>query len=179
MKKLLFLGMPGSGKGTQAKLLEEKGFIPISIGEIMREAIKNKDKTIEPYKDYIAQGGLVPDKIIFDLIEKEVKNSEKYVLDGAVRTLPQAKFIKEKKLIDGVIFFTLIEEIAEKRILSRDEGREDDNKEVIHRRFEEYNKKTKPVIDFLKNHFEFHELDASPSIEEIHNKVVEVLGLEE
>jgi adenylate kinase len=177
MNKILFLGMPGAGKGTQAELLIEKGFVHISTGEVIRKALKNNDKILEPYKEFIAQGGLIPDKIIFELIEKEVEGKEKYVLDGAVRTLPQAEFVKEKKLIEGVLFFTLNEETAEKRLLERNEGREDDNKETIHRRFKEYENKTKPILDFLIENFEFHEIDANPTIEEINKKVLEILKI--
>lgn len=170
--------MPGAGKGTQAELLVEKGFIHISTGEVIRKALKNNDKILEPYKEFIAQGGLIPDEIIFELIQKEVEGKEKYILDGAVRTLPQAEFVKDKKLIEEVIFFSLSEEVAEKRLLDRNEGREDDNKETIHRRFKEYEQKTKPILDFLRENFEFHEIDANPSIEEINKKVIEVLKLD-
>lgn len=169
--------MPGAGKGTQAKLLEEKGFIHISTGEVIRKAIENKNPLLEKYKEFIAQGGLIPDEVIFNLLEEETKGKEKYILDGAVRTIAQAEFVKDKKLVEEVIFFTLNEENAEKRLLERNEGREDDNKETIHRRFKEYETKTKPVIEFLKKNFEFHEVDANPSIEEINKKVVGILGL--
>ncbi len=178
MKKLLFLGMPGSGKGTQAKLLAEKGFKHISTGDVIREAIKSNNPEIEKYKEYMAQGGLLPDEVIFDLIEKNVSGEDKYILDGAVRTLPQAQFAKEKSLVDTVIFFTLNPEVAHKRLSDRNEGREDDRKEIITKRFREYEEKTKPIINFLKENFEFHEIDANPTIEEIHKKVLEILKLE-
>lgn len=169
--------MPGSGKGTQAKLLEEKDFKHISTGDVIRKAIKNNNPEVEQYKEYMVQGGLLPDKIIFNLIENEVRDVDNYVLDGAVRTLPQAKFAKEKKLIDTVIFFKLSPEIAQQRLLDRNEGREDDRKEIIQRRFKEYEEKTKPILKYLKENFNFYEIDASPKPEEIHKKVVEVLKL--
>jgi len=203
MKKLLFMGLPGAGKGTQAELLKEQGFVQISTGDIIRAAIKSHDKIIEPYEETINAGGFLPDEIIFELEEKAVnelpEETPGYILDGAVRTLPQAEFAKEKGLVDEVVFFDLQEETATNRLSIRTVcpnckktfgneticpdckteliKRKDDSAETIHRRFVEYNEKTAPVLDFLKENFEFKIIDANSSVDKIHKSTVEALGL--
>lgn len=99
MRKLLFIGPPGSGKGTQAKFLKKYGFSIISTGELIR---KSKNQKIKKYleEDY-AKGELLSDDLIFKLIKKEIsllpKSTKGYILDGAVRNLNQA--IYSKKII--------------------------------------------------------------------------------
>ncbi len=177
-QKILFLGVPGAGKGTQAKLLENKGFYHIGTGDLIREAFNSNNSLIIKYKEIINDGGLLPDKLIFKLIEKATSDFSSYILDGAVRTIDQAQYALDNKLLNKVIFFTLTKEEAEKRLLNRNEGRADDNIESIKKRFEEYNKKTLPIIDFLKKKgIEVIEIDASPEVEEIHKKVLKVLYL--
>ncbi|NCN51897.1 nucleoside monophosphate kinase [archaeon] len=204
MRKLLFMGLPGAGKGTQAELLEKFGFKQISTGDIIREAFKNHDKIIQPYEESINNGGFLPDEIIFQLIEKALskfsEGTKGYILDGAVRTLPQAEYVKEHNLIDTVLFFELTEDTAYERLSSRMVcpnckkiysnktthcekcnvdliKRHDDSHEAIHNRFQIYKEKTEPVMPFLKENFEFIVLDANPSVEEIHKEVLKALEL--
>lgn len=178
--KLLFFGMPGSGKGTQAKLLEEKGFLHISTGDLIRDAFKENDPLISKYKETINKGGFLPDELIFQLIEKSVLNSQNYILDGAVRTIEQAKYTLEKNLVSKIVFFALTQEQAEKRLLNRNEGRADDNIGAIQKRFKEYYKKTLPIINFFKEKgLEVIEIDASPSVEIINSEILKKLGLKD
>ncbi len=169
MRKLLFIGPPGSGKGTQAKFLKKYGFSIISTGELIR---KSKNQKIKKYleEDY-AKGELLSDDLIFKLIKKEIsllpKSTKGYILDGAVRNLNQAIYSKKNNLIDEVIYFKLKKKIATKRILNRNEGRTDDNLEAIKERFSEYNKKTKPILKYLKKNFKFHKILANKSPKEI------------
>ncbi len=176
MNKILLIGPPGSGKGTQAKLLKKYGFEHISSGKLIRDS---NDPVIIKYREIeYLQGKLLSDKILFNLIEKNIpKNSKKYILDGAIRTLSQAKYAKKKSLIDLVFYFSVDERTAIKRILKRNEGRTDDNLISIKKRFDEYRKKTEPVLKYLKKNFEFYEIDASKKIKEIHKEVLEILKL--
>ncbi len=170
--------MPGSGKGTQAKLLEKYGLKQISTSELIK---KSKDPVIIEYleKDY-PQGKLLSDELIFGLIEKEIpKYPEGYVFDGAVRTIPQAEYSVKKNIIDVVLFFSLEEEDAKKRCLKRKEGRTDDTPDGINKRFVEYYNKTKPVLEYLKKNLDFYEVDASPEIEKIHKEVLNILNLDD
>lgn len=184
MKKILFIGMPGSGKGTQAQLLKKFGFVHISTGDVIRAAFKNKDPILLSYKKHIDSGGLLPDKLIFKLIKKEIsknKNAKGIILDGAVRTLPQAKFVIENNLVDEVFYFSLTKEIAIERLIKRmknsKEKRADDDPSAFEKRFDEYKTKTAPVINLLKQKTKFHKINAAPTIEKIHKVVKEILNL--
>ena len=186
MRKILFVGPPGSGKGTQAKLLQSYRLKHISTGALMRDAWKNKDPLLMPYKEEVEEGGFLPDdKIVFHLVENAIRtlgNYKGYVLDGAVRNLNQAEIALEKGLVDEVIYFNLSNDEARKRLISRGltakVKRKDDRAEFIGKRFIDYRIKTKPILKYLKSHVKkYYEIDASPGIEAIHNEVVKVLGL--
>lgn len=205
MKKILFMGLPGSGKGTQAEILEEKGFVQISTGDIIRDAFKANDRIVKQYEEKVSNGGFLPDEIIFQLINQAISKLPKdingYILDGAIRTLPQAEFAKKYELIDTVIFFELTEETAYERLSKRRVcpecrkiytsneticpkcnvqliKRDDDSHEAIHNRFQIYKEKTKPILEYLKENFNFITLDANPSIEAISKEVHDALNLE-
>jgi len=180
MKKILFIGAPGSGKGTQAKLLEKYGFKHISTGDLIRKAWENNDELLMPHKQAIEKGGLLQDELIFDLIQKNTETDEKYILDGAVRTLNQAKFAIEKNLIDTVVYFSLTKNKSVERLKKRRgvENRLDDSEDAIKKRFEIYKSQTEPVLNYLKNSIKnYFEIDASPSIQEINKEVIGILGL--
>ncbi|MBT4377110.1 nucleoside monophosphate kinase [archaeon] len=179
MERILFMGMPGAGKGTQAALLKEKGFYILCTGDIIREGFQNNNSLLKPYQEHIDNGGYLQNEIIFQLIEQAIskfpEDAKGYILDGAVRTIEQAKFVKKHSLADKVIFFTLTEEQAEGRLLNRNQGRADDAPEAIKNRFIIYKEKTQPILDYLKENFEFYEVDASPTIGEIHKEVFDVI----
>ncbi|MCA9487483.1 MAG: nucleoside monophosphate kinase [Nanoarchaeota archaeon] len=177
-QKILFMGVPGAGKGTQAKLLKKYGISQISTGDAIRNS--NNPKIISYREEGYKKGELLSDEMIFEIIQEEISklnNISGYVLDGAVRTLEQAKYVKKKFLVNKVIFFDLSKEEAIERILKRNEGRSDDNPESIKKRFEQYKEKTLPVLNYLKKNFEFYSIDASPSIKEIHSEVKKALKL--
>ena len=180
LSHILFIGVPGAGKGTQAKLLQKYEFSHISTGDLIRNAWKNNEPMIMPYKKKIQAGGFLPDELIFELIKKNVKGISKYVLDGAVRTLTQAKFAVKQNLIDNVIFFDLSKKESIKRLNKRriKENRVDDNEEAIKKRFEQYHAKTEPVLEYLKKNVNnSFEINASPSIQKIHQNIFKLLKL--
>ncbi|MBS3084447.1 nucleoside monophosphate kinase [Candidatus Pacearchaeota archaeon] len=179
MKKLLFIGPPGSGKGTQAKLLEKYGFINLSSGDLIR---KSSDSVIVKYKEIeYPRGKLLSDRLIFKLIKEGIsklpRGSTGYILDGFIRTLPQAEYAKKKNLAETALYFSIDEKKAVERILKRNEGRTDDNIISVKKRFDEYRKKTEPILNYLKENFKFYEIDAGKTIEEINGKVLGILGL--
>ena len=179
MKKILIIGYPGAGKGTQAELLNKFNLKHISTGDVIRAS--TDERIIEYRNEGYKKGDLLSDELIFEILKKEISNLSEnylgYVLDGAVRTLAQAEYVKEYELIDKVIFFELSKETATKRLSGRNAGRTDDTPEAIEHRFEEYKEKTKPVLDFLKQNFEFYTINAEPTIKEIHKEVLKVLNL--
>ena len=179
--KLVFLGPPGAGKGTQAKLISEKLHIPhISTGDIFRENMKNKTELGIKAKQIVDQGELVPDEITNAMIQERLNNGDckkGYVLDGYPRTVPQAYFLDRIQDINKAVYFYLSDEIVIQRLMNRGKqsGRADDNIEVIENRIEVYKEQTQPLIDFYKKKELLLEIDASPTIEEIFEKVMRQL----
>ena len=95
---LIFLGPPGSGKGTQAlKLSKQESLIHLSTGDVLREAVKNETELGKKAKEYMDAGNLVPDALIVGLIQEKIKNGHLgngFILDGFPRTIPQAEALK-------------------------------------------------------------------------------------
>ena len=105
MEKILIIGYPGAGKGTQVKLLKKFGLYQISTGDAIRAS---KDPRIIDYKkDQYSKGELLSDDLIFEIIKQEISNlpssAKGYLLDGAVRTLHQAEYVKKHLLVEKVI----------------------------------------------------------------------------
>ena len=124
-KKIVFLGPPGSGKGTQAQLLSKNFSIPhISTGDIFRKIIKTgkPKKLADSIKKYVQSGLLVPDDIVFKALFSVIKNKKYYILDGFPRNINQAKLLDEalkKDGIDKVIYFKVSDKEIIKRLTSR------------------------------------------------------------
>ncbi|NTV23778.1 MAG: adenylate kinase [Nanoarchaeota archaeon] len=121
--KLVFLGPPGAGKGTQANLLSRECGIPhISTGDIFRENIKNNTELGKLAKSYTDRGLLCPDEVTNRMVEKRLKerDCEKgFILDGYPRTIPQAEFLYKIIKLDKVIDFSLPDDIIVERISGR------------------------------------------------------------
>ncbi len=127
--KLILLGPPGSGKGTQAKLLEGKFGIPkISTGDILRQAIKENSQLGEKAQTYIEAGDLVPDEVVIELIKERIKEKDcekGYILDGFPRTIVQAEKLAETlKEMDQKIDIVIDLEVDEEELLVRLAGRD-------------------------------------------------------
>ena len=126
--KIIMLGAPGAGKGTQAKKIAEKYGIPhISTGDIFRANIKNGTELGKKAKTYMDQGLLVPDELVVDLVVDRVQQADcekGYVLDGFPRTIPQAESLDEAlaKLGDKVDFAINVE-VPDENIINRMGGR--------------------------------------------------------
>jgi len=126
-KTLIFLGPPGAGKGTQAeKLVEEKGFVQLSTGDILREAVKKGTGLGKKAKEYMDAGKLVPDHLIIEIIEEKLKELEgkDIILDGFPRTIPQAEALEKMlphvgRKLDAVILFDVPDEVVIERISGR------------------------------------------------------------
>ena len=122
--KMIFLGAPGAGKGTQAEIVSEKYAIPaISTGAIIREAIKNQTEMGKAAKEYTEKGALVPDDVVIGIIKERLalddcKNG--FILDGFPRTVPQAQALEDM----GVsIDFVIDIEVPDEKIIERMSGR--------------------------------------------------------
>ncbi len=126
--RLILLGPPGAGKGTQSqKLAEYYSWVKISTGDILREAVSRKTPLGLEAKSFMDKGGLVPDDVVIGLIRERLKDSDchsGYILDGFPRTLPQAQALsrileEEKTPIDWVISFEVPEQDLVRRLTGR------------------------------------------------------------
>ena len=122
---LVFLGPPGAGKGTQAKLLSQRmGFLHLSTGDLLREAVKNQTPLGKKAKEYMDRGELVPDGLIVQLIEETMPKDGNVVLDGFPRTVNQALALEEMLRVKGekiskVLFFDVPDEVIIDRLSGR------------------------------------------------------------
>lgn len=207
--KLVLLGPPGSGKGTQAKILAKKINVPqVSTGDLFRENLKNETELGLKAKSFMEQGLLVSDEVTNGMAKERLERDdckEGYILDGYPRTIDQAKFLDSVQEIDKVINFELSEEEVVKRISGRRTckkcgsmfhlifkkpkqdnicdncgselmQRTDDLPEAVKVRLEVYKKQTEPLIDYYTKQGKILNVSALPSIEEVSEKVLEVLG---
>jgi len=202
---VVFLGPPGAGKGTQAqKLVEEKGFIQLSTGDMLREAVKKGTPLGLKAKEYMDRGELVPDDLIVELIKENLPKEGNVILDGFPRTVAQAealdRMLKEMgKKVDAVILFDVPDEVVIERLSGRridpktgkvyhikynppPEGvevvqREDDKPEVIKKRLEVYHKQTAPLIEYYSKKGNLYRIDATKKPEEVYKELLKVLGL--
>ena len=162
--KIVFFGPPGSGKGTQAKLIAEKLSIShLSTGDILREKLKDGDKLSIKLKDIISSGNLVSDDLLNNIISEKLIRKEcanGFILDGYPRTIPQSdfllSFINSNNLSLDLIFdFKIKFKVVEERIMNRfnQEKRADDNLEVIKTRLNKYIEETYPVSKVFSDKF--------------------------
>lgn len=160
--RLIFLGPPGAGKGTQAKILADYLNIPhISTGEILRKAKQEGTPVGLQAKAYMDRGDLVPDSVLQELVRERLQQNDAqtqgWILDGFPRTLGQANFLEIllpeiKQTCDLAINITVADEILVGRLAKRAEleGRSDDTEEVIRNRLIVYSQETAPLIDFYQ-----------------------------
>ena len=151
-RRLLFLGPPGAGKGTQAiRIAKNHGLLHLSTGDLLRSEVENCTKLGQQAKEIMDRGELVSDEIVLSIVEKNIITQEKgWLLDGFPRNLIQAQALNEllkkiKQPIELVVLIELNDEILIQRLLNR--GRSDDNEETIRNRLDIYRKKTAPLID--------------------------------
>lgn len=179
MINIVLFGKPGAGKGTQAEFLKEKyNLVHLSTGDIFRFNIKNNTELGNLAKTFIDKGELVPDNVTIQMLEKEADkspNCKGFLFDGFPRTLTQAaaldEYLKNKgQEITATIALEADDNILVARILERGKtsGRVDDQDEVkIRHRYNEYNEKTSPLMDFYKAQNKFIPIDGIGSIGDV------------
>ncbi|MDD4372587.1 MAG: adenylate kinase [Bacteroidales bacterium] len=186
MLNIALFGPPGAGKGTQSKLLLQKyNLTYISTGDILREEIANQTALGKEAKGIIERGGLVPDDLIVQIIEKKVTmnlNTAGILFDGFPRTVVQAYILegllsKMNTSLTCMLSLEVPKEELINRMLERAKisGRADDTMEVIKVRLEEYENKTKPVIEFYKEKNKYFAIDGVGSVETIFGKLVNTI----
>ncbi len=186
---IALFGPPGAGKGTQSELLIKRyKLFYISTGDLLRKELKEQTDLGKQAESIIASGGLVPDEIIVQIIEKTIsKNREAngFLFDGFPRTTIQAYILEGLMMKLGASLTCLInldvpEEVSVERLLARGKtsGRSDDNETVIRNRLKEYHLKTRPVLDFFRSRGVVFDINATTSIEEVAREVDAVVQAE-
>ena len=183
MVNLILFGKPGSGKGTQAEFVKRKyDLVHISTGDLFRNNISNNTDLGLLAKSYMDKGDLVPDEVTIKMLEAEVNkhpNANGFIFDGFPRTTIQAEILDQflstlKLSISMTIALEVDENLLIDRLINRgkDSGRADDqDRSKIQNRFEEYNNKPYPLINYYKNQNKFFEVNGVGDINEISARI--------
>ena len=179
--RIVLVGPPGAGKGTQAALLSEKLGVPhISTGDPFRANISENTELGQTAKSYIDAGNLVPSSVTNDMVAERIAEgdaAEGFLLDGYPRSVEQADALKEllakKDLnIDAVLEFAIDDDTVVERMLAR--GRADDTEEVIRHRMDVYRSETAPLLDYYSD--KVVKIDAVGEVNEISERAMKALG---
>lgn len=178
--RLILLGPPGVGKGTQAKILVEQFGIPqLSTGDILRNAIANKTAMGLAAKEIMDRGDLVSDEIVNGIVSERIDQADcanGFILDGFPRTIPQAdalgKMLEGKGMkLDGVVAITADTDTLVSRVAKRAQetggARADDSAEVIRKRLDVYRELTEPLVAYYKGKGILRTVDGMAPIEEV------------
>jgi adenylate kinase len=184
--RVLMIGAPGAGKGTQAvRMAEHFGLVHISSGDLLRKHVAAETNIGRQIRGYLANGDLVPDAIVMDLLRKPILAANAaggYILDGFPRTVEQARAAHKVALELGVAVQVVVHlEVAHDELMRRlvergaESGRSDDNAEVIAHRLDVYDEKTRPMLDYYAAREELVSVDGSRPVEEVTKAVIDAL----
>lgn len=184
--RIVLLGPPGSGKGTQAALLRERlGLAHISTGVLLREAVDRQTELGLKAKTYMDAGDLVPDDLMLGLIEERLGQPDVangFILDGYPRNLAQAEALDEVlerigQPVDLAISVTVNEGEIVERLSKRaiEEGRSDDTEDVIRNRLRVYAEQTAPVAGHYAERGQLREVDGMGAVEEVNQRILDTL----
>ncbi len=186
MSRLLLIGSPGAGKGTQAARLAEAYGIPaISTGDIFRFNVKNETELGKLAKAFMDRGEYVPDSVTNDLVRDRLNHDDAaqgFLLDGYPRTADQVVELDSildgfGKKLDAVVQLTADTDEVVRRLLNRaiEQGRSDDTEDVIRRRLEVYEAETAPLISVYASRGLVVMVDGLGAIEAVTERIVEAL----
>jgi len=203
--RIVLLGAPGAGKGTQAKFISDKYGVPhLSTGDMLRDAVRRMTPEGIKAEEYMNSGRLVPDDVVLSIVEKRIRESNGFLLDGFPRTIPQAQALEKITPLDAVIdievdFNVLLQRLTGRRtcpkcgavyhILYNPPGkegicdrcstslvqREDDNEVTVKKRIETYREQTQPLIDYYRERGLLYPVDGNRGIQEIFRDIVRLL----
>ena len=179
--RLLLIGAPGSGKGTQAvRLADRFGITHISSGDLLREHVRNETPIGLTIKEYVDAGDLVPDSVVMDMLYKPVVAATEqggYVLDGFPRTVEQAEAAYDvaHRLgaeVKASIHLDVPNDELVRRLLARSRGSEDSQAVIAHR-IEVYQQKTVPLLEYYAQREWLLTVDGSQSEDDVHEAIAE------
>lgn len=191
--KLILLGPPGAGKGTQAQLIAQKSGIPqLSTGEMLRAAVKAETPIGLKAQEVIKQGGLVSDEIVIGIVAERIGEPDcgrGFILDGFPRTLPQASALDEllasrgTKLdcvielrVDDAILSERIETRVRETLAAGGTVRADDNAEALKKRLMAYYRETAPLTGYYYAHKLLKTVDGMAPIDDVTRQIDEILA---
>lgn len=185
--RLVLLGAPGSGKGTQAARLKEHLQVPhISTGDLLRAEVAAGTKLGLEAKEIMAAGNLVSDEILLGMLEDRFSRPDTaggFILDGYPRNLAQADALDKllgriRQPMDYAVQLEVPTELLVERIAGRakSEGRADDSPESVRNRLQVYENSTAPVIEFYRQHGQLTVVDGVGSLDEVFNRIIEALA---
>ena len=179
--RLVLVGPPGAGKGTQASLLAERLDVPhISTGDLFRANLSEMTPLGVEAKRYMDAGDLVPDEVTCRMVQSRIMQDDAgkgFILDGFPRTLPQADALDAMLdelgvTLDAVVEFAVADEVVVERLLGR--GRSDDTEDVIRNRQKVYRDETAPLLDHYRA--KLVSVDAVGAVDEIAQRLVDALA---
>ncbi len=181
---LVFMGPPGSGKGTQAQtLVREHGWVQLSTGELFRDHLKRETALGRAARGYMDRGELVPDAVTVDMVRerlREIPAGTRIVFDGFPRTVAQADALDRLlgelgRRVDAVILLDVPRQEILDRLgkRARAEGRTDDTPEVIGKRFDVYEQQTRPVVEHYERRRAVRRVDGVGGVDAVATRLRE------
>jgi adenylate kinase len=179
-RRVVFLGPPGSGKGTQASALaRELGIPAISTGDMLREAVANGSELGRRVRRIMESGELVGDDLMAEVVSERLDQSDAargFLLDGYPRTASQAETLRgiladDAETLDHVVFIDVPEEELVRRAVLRQRGA-DDKEEVVRERLRVYREKTEPLVDYYRIEGLLREIDGNRPVDEVRRSIL-------
>ncbi len=180
-KKLLFIGPPGAGKGTQATLFCKKFDIEhLSTGDLLRDEVSSRSVLGLKAEELMNKGELVSDELVLSIVEGRLLNISKgWLLDGFPRNISQANSLKKlldkiNQPLEAVVSIKVADDYLIKRLIAR--GRQDDNEEVIANRLKIYREKTSPLVELYNQQGILFGIDGNAEIDVVFSCIEKALG---
>jgi adenylate kinase len=182
-RRVVFLGPPGSGKGTQATALaRELGIPAISTGDMLREAVANGSELGRRVRRIMESGELVGDDLMAEVVTERLAQPDTdsgFLLDGYPRTASQAETLRgileaEDSTLDHVVFIAVPEEELVRRAILRQRGA-DDKEDVVRERLRVYREKTEPLVDYYRGMGLLRHIDGNRPVDDVRHSILDAI----